>query len=232
MLTRSQKRRMSIVVAMLSSVLAFAFGERASQVAAAQENVEAARDIHRYERYDPVSDRVVAIAKEELKVGLIYRHYSKRLGRRVWSYVERIERDGNEPNIRFWYAFGPGTTQQGRRFDVMGTREELLEEFGRLNPRAAEYVARSINPPMFLLNTQDEWEFKNTTSIPNIFNAETGHRWERHSPTKYVRVSSLSGYRWTYRSGRYVPASASRPQAAVRWYSSPYCALAPPALTH
>ena len=232
MSTRSRKRSMSIFVAILSSVSAFAFGEQTSQLAIAQENVEPARDIHRYERYDPVGDRVIAIAKEELKVGLIYRHYSKRLGRRVWSYVEGIDRDGDELNVRFWYAFGPGTTQQGRRFDVSGTREELLEEFGRLNPRAAEYVARSVNPPMFILDTQDEWELKDTTSIPSIFNAEKGHRWERHSKTKYVRVSSLSGYRWIYRSGRYVPARASRPQTAVRLYSSPYCSLAPPTFTH
>jgi len=221
MSSRSRERGMAVVVAMLTSVSAFAFEEPTPQSAPDQVNVEAARDVHRYERYDPVSDRLIDIAKEKLKVGIIYRHYSERLDRRVWSYVEKIDHDGNEPTVRFWSAFGPGTTQEASLFDISGKKEELLEEFGRVNPEAAKYVARSGTPPMFMLNTQGEWRFKDTTSVPSIFDAEKGHRWERHSTTKYVRVSSMSGYRWSYRSGRYYPARGASYHADQRPYISP-----------
>lgn len=153
-------------------------------------------------RYDPIENQLVPISEEELKPGYIYSHFSPRLGRRVWSYLQ--------PNGRFWYALGEGTTQEVWRLDLRVVRAEALERLARIAPDLAEQIEREGGPVYVRLNRRGTWELARTASFPTIYNLETGQRWEHHFG-KYIPAVSSYGSRWGVIGGEYV-ASERLPQ--------------------
>ncbi|MBN2474578.1 MAG: hypothetical protein JXB62_08215 [Pirellulales bacterium] len=154
-------------------------------------------------RFDPISVSLKPVAPEEVKVGYVYNHYSRRLGHRVWSYVQ--------PDGTFWNAFGEGTTQEAWRLDLRITPQQGYEKIAAIDPELAKKLNASGAPVFLRLGNDGKWSLVSTASFPTVYDAETGHRWERHFK-KYIPVSSTSGYRWAVVAGKYTP-QAHVPQA-------------------
>ncbi|MHC4406495.1 MAG: hypothetical protein ACYTG0_43270 [Planctomycetota bacterium] len=147
---------------------------------------------------DPLTTSPRLIPTEDVKPGHVYSHFSKRLNRRVWSYVQA---DGT-----FWHAFGMGTMQPAWRFDVPMTKEEGMEALGEIDPAFERNVRVRDLEVFFCLNGANEWELSKTASFPTIYNAEDGRRWE-WSANKYIPVVHIYGWRWAVVGEKYVPAA-------------------------
>jgi hypothetical protein len=148
-------------------------------------------------RYDIMNDRLAPISPEELRPGYIYSHFSERLHRRVWTYLQA---DG-----QFWHAFGEGTTQPAWRFDIRATLDEAMEKLKQINPEMSDQLRRKGGLVFVKLTADGDWAITRTASQPSVYNAETGQLWQWIN-TKYVPVITLQGDRWVVREGKYVPA--------------------------
>jgi hypothetical protein len=183
---------MALVLAVLSLEVLGTYPLRAK----AEESRDDGRGIL---RYAPLSGTLEPISAEELKAGHTYSHFSKRLNRRVWSYVQE--------NGEFWYALGEGTTQEAWRLDIRVTAEQGWEILAQAAPRLYRQLQQKGTGHVYLRLTADNrWVIAEGARFPTIYNAETGYRWERHSG-KYIPVSSGPWrYQWAVEQGRYVPA--------------------------
>ena len=171
------------------------------------ESLKSADDGRGVLRYDPIIGKLVPISPEKPKPGHVYSHFSKRLNRRVWSYVQS--------NGQFWYALGEGTTQEAWRLDIRGTMEERMGKLAELAPGLYSRLQREGERRVFVRLTSDhQWVIAEGARFPTVFNAETGYRWERlHG--QYRPVSSGPGrYRWVAHRGKYVPAERFRGTAS------------------
>ena len=139
------------------------------------------------------------INRDDRKVGYIYYHFSSRRNAWAWSYLQD---DGS-----FWYAFGEGTTQIARRFDIRALREEIakrLEEF----PELAKKVDQYNQSVCLRLLADGRWKIVGTGIAPSIFNAETGERWQKFAKDEYIPVVHTNGAIWTVRNGVYYPSGS------------------------
>ena len=149
-----------------------------------------------YRRYDPATGEELAIRAAELRPGNIYQHMSPRWGRRVWSFYLG--------NGSFWHAFGEGTTQLARDFDVPWTKREAIAELQRTDPELARRVRSAVKPFRLRLRADGKWDRIGQEEVVSVYDLETGSRWENHNQ-RYVPVVSSYGRRWIVRHGRYVP---------------------------
>ncbi len=160
-------------------------------------------------RWDPIREEMAATPAEELKPGCVYSHFSSRLNRRVWSYVQT---DGD-----FWYALGVGTTLEARRLDIRATTEEARRKLDKLYPDLANEVEQYGRIIYVQLGPDDQWPVNTTAEHPTIYNLETGQRWEQvhlknaqrgntwePGPARFLPVGHTWGYSWTVENGRYV----------------------------
>ncbi|NUQ66594.1 MAG: hypothetical protein HUU20_29375 [Pirellulales bacterium] len=147
-------------------------------------------------RYDLLTDKPVPVPREELKVGCIYNHFSPRLNRRAWSYLQS---DGT-----FWHALGEGTTQEARRMDVRATEAERQQRL-RENPDLAQEYSMTGGKVFVRLTKDGRWVIVGVRLLATIYDAETGQLWDRYGD-KYIPVGHSSGKRWAVRDGRYYPA--------------------------
>jgi hypothetical protein len=163
--------------------------------------------------YAPSSRTLEPVSAGELKPGYIYSHFSRRLNRRVWSYLQE--------NGEFWYACGEGTTQEAWRLGFTPTAEEekLLQN---LNPTLyGEYSRVGLGHLFLRLTADNQWVAAEGARFPTIYNAETGQRWEKHYG-KYIPISSAPcQYQWDVEGGRYVPRWASGPGSPACWTPRP-----------
>ena len=148
-------------------------------------------------RLDPVSHTLFAVAPNETKAGCIYSHFDEKANRRVWSFRQS---DG-----RFWYALGEGTTQPARSMDLRRSLEERREILEQVDREFAQKLERTGGLAFLRLNHDNQWELDRVATIPTIYNAETGERWD-WANGRYVPVVSSSGYHWAVRDGQYEPA--------------------------
>jgi hypothetical protein len=149
-------------------------------------------------RYDPMSGQLVPVAPEELKVGRLYSHFSKRLNKRVWSYVQ--------DNGEFWRALGEGTTQEGWRLDIRATAGEQMKKLEELAPKLYKKLQEQGERTVYARLTGDgRWVIAEAARFPTFYDAETGRRWERHAG-QYIPVSSGAwSYHWAVQDDRYIP---------------------------
>ena len=179
-------------------------------------------------RWDPLDEQIVPVPPEELKPGCVYSHFSERMNRRVWSYVQA--------SGEFWYALGEGTTLEGARFDIRATSEEAREKLEELYPSLGREVKQYGRIVYARLNGEGEWGVVTTAKHPTIYNLETGQRWERiftkhpepgntwePGPPKYLPVVHTWGYRWDVCNGAYVPAGQPHGMAYPAGYGAPAC---------
>lgn len=195
--------RMATVVAVIG-LCAIAEGPLGAR---AEESADDGQGVLRL-RYDGVKKRVVLTPAEELKVGRIYSHFSPRLNRRVWSYVQS--------NGQFWDALGEGTTQEGWRLDVQATKEEVLEKLAEDAPELYRKLQEEEGESTIYarLNGDNQWVIAERAKFTTIYNAETGYRWEKHSG-QYIPVSSGPGrYRWVLHHGKYASVESLRHAAS------------------
>ncbi|HYW80702.1 MAG TPA: hypothetical protein VE890_14070 [Thermoguttaceae bacterium] len=157
-------------------------------------------------RFDPLTNQLVPVAPGDAKVGNVYSHFSERLNRRVWSYLQ--------PSGDFWYAMGEGTTQQALRLDVNVSRKEGMTRLEQIAPRVASRRRVTGRGVYFRLDADDRWVLADMASHATIFNAETGHRWESVNG-KYIPVVSSYSNRWIVHAGRYVPMGSGMPMQGV-----------------
>jgi hypothetical protein len=145
-------------------------------------------------RLDLITGRLGAIKPADMKVGCIYYHYCPRRGAWAWSYVQS--------DRTFWYAFGEGTTQIARRFDVRATQEDINKRLEQL-PALAQEVNRYNQSVCLRLQGDGRWTIVGTGMVPSIFNVETGERWEQFGKSAYIPIIHTHGAIWTIRNGRY-----------------------------
>jgi hypothetical protein len=144
---------------------------------------------------DLMSNRLEPVNRSELKVGYMYYHFNRRLNRWAWSYWQA---DGG-----FWSAFGEGSTQEGWRFDIRATQEQIQE---RLNdfPQLRDFMRQYGQAACLKLQADGRWKIAGVGFPPSIFNAETGELWQAQGE-KYIPVIHTGGSLWTFRNGRYYP---------------------------
>ena len=163
------------------------------------EGAQADLDEQQVYRFDPVAQQFIATPAEEQRTGYVYRRFSSRLSRWVWSLYEG---DGE-----FSFALGEGTTQPAQRLDQKLTVGAAKQALRRINPTLADAIKDRAGRVFVRLDSQDQWELFGPFGVANAFDMETGRRWESHGG-QYLPVSHTTGYRWRVENGRYVPASA------------------------
>ena len=168
-------------------------------------------DAHGILRFDPVNNALAPVSQGELKPGYIYNHFSRRLNRRVWSYVQA--------NGEFWYALGEGTTQEAWRLDIRATQQEAIEKLAENYPELAREVTYRGVRVFVRLNADNRWVVAGTATHPTIYNLETGARWQRvavfqdreaehrwkSSRSRYIPIVHTCGSQWAVEGGKYVP---------------------------
>jgi hypothetical protein len=147
-------------------------------------------------RWDPIGNSLSPSAPEQMKVGCLYNHFSPRLQRRVWSYLRN--------DRQFWNAYGPGTVQEVKRFDLTAPLEERLKRLAEVDKDLAQEVFSQGRTVFVKLGADNRWTLDRTAGIPAIYDLETGLRWERHHIV-YIPVVHVRGDTWGYADGRYFP---------------------------
>jgi hypothetical protein len=127
--------------------------------------------------------------------GDIYNHFDASINRRVWAIYEG---EG-----RFSIAMDPGSAQPARRFGFTIAPKEAIELLRQRDPKLAEEVTREGTEVFFKLHSDQRWRLTRTT-VPLIYNEQTGERWE-FQMGKYRPVSHLEGYSWRRKGDRYTP---------------------------
>lgn len=171
----------------------------AQNVGVSVPSVLAARDTNTAYRLDLINDKLEPVSRSDLKAGYIYYHFSPRLNRWAWSYYQA---DGS-----FWYALGEGSIQEGRRFDVPATQEQVqqrLKDFPQLHNAMETYGTRAC----FTLQADGRWRITGAGIPALVFNAETGELWQAYG-NGYIPVVHTGGRVWTVRNGRHYPAGSS-----------------------
>jgi hypothetical protein len=147
-------------------------------------------------RWNAVDNSLVPIAPEQMKVGCVYNHFNQRLQRRVWSYLQA--------DRQFWNAYGPGTVQEVARFDLTASLEERLKRLKEVDRDLLQEVSSQGRIVFVKLGADNRWTLDRTATMPAIYDAETGMRWERHH-IAYIPVVHVCGDSWGYAGGRYFP---------------------------
>lgn len=133
-------------------------------------------------RYDPIRRQLVPVPQDQLKVGRIYNHQSRWLGKRVWSYWST--------KGEFWDAFGAGTKLPGWMLDLRVTREQGMATLQERDRSLASRLTREGGSVYFILGEDGNWTMFGRAEVPTIINAETGQRWEQHG-SRYIPVRRL-----------------------------------------
>lgn len=153
-----------------------------------------------FQRFAPETGQVVDVQEQELRIGEIYRHFSPRLNRRVWSFYLG--------NGRFWNALGPGTKQPAGKFNLRLSTESAMERIREQDETFQQTLLRTDRPVHFQLGADDVWRVSRNATMATIYDLETRHRFEQHFPDRYIPVGHTFGYEWIYTAGgRYQPAS-------------------------
>ena len=150
-------------------------------------------------RLDLMTNKLVPVSPNDRKVGYIYYHFSRRVNRWAWSCLQA---DGS-----FWYPFGEGTTQEGWRFDVRASREQVLDRIQDF-PRLAKQMEETGRSACLSLQADGRWKIVGTGTALSIFNAQTGELWQAHGKD-YIPVVHTGGKTWFVRNGRHYPSSSS-----------------------
>jgi hypothetical protein len=155
-----------------------------------------AKDTRIAYRLNLLSGDLEAVNQKDMKVGCIYYHFSAGRNAWVWSYLLN--------DRTFWYAFGEGTTQTARRFDIRASLQDVtkrLEQFPELERGVNQY-----NQAVCLrLQADGRWRIVGTGLAPSIFNAETGERWQQLHKNEYIPIVHIGGNSWSVRNGSYEP---------------------------
>jgi hypothetical protein len=163
-------------------------------------DVLAAKDPKITYRLDILSGKLDPIDRRDLKVGYVYYHYSSRLNGWAWSYYQ--------DDHSFWHAYGEGTTQIARCFDIRASREEIAQRLKEY-PELAKNVERYNESVCLRLLADGRWKIIGVGRAPSIFDVETGERWQKFSKDQYIPVVHANGRTWTVRDGSYYPSNSS-----------------------
>jgi hypothetical protein len=147
-------------------------------------------------RFDPFLVKLVSVTPAEIKAGYLYNHYNQQLGRRVWSRA--VEGGG------FQYAMAPGSTQPAWALDLRATQQQLRQELIARAPELAKMIDVRGAVAHVRLKNDETWELVKMTTIGNVFDLETGRRWEWHGARR-VAVVHTGGYEWQFVDGKPLP---------------------------
>jgi hypothetical protein len=152
----------------------------------------------RIDRYDPFLAKLVAVAPADVKPGFVYLRYSPQLKRRVWS----VAAEGGG----FLYAMAPGSVQPARALDLRATPQQMRAELMARAPELAKIMDIRGGVAYVVLTDQGAWQLVRQPTIANVYDLETGRRWEWHGERR-VAVVHTGGDDWLQVDGRFVPAS-------------------------
>jgi hypothetical protein len=141
-------------------------------------------------KFDIMNRQYAPVTLDELRPGHIYSHYSPQLGRQVWSICKEDK--------TFWHALAAGSCQPVHLFDwnVRTEDEEKAaeEQLRKANPGIARQVAQEGAAIFLELHPDGHWRLTRT-SVPSVYDAETGMRWEWQFG-RYIPVRRTSDYGW------------------------------------
>ena len=153
-------------------------------------------DLGAFQRLDPNNPaNTVPIAREAMKVGCVYEHFSPTLNRRVWSYLQS--------DRTFWRAFGPGTTIEAARFDLNISRERGLQIIEARDSDLARELVSQGRRVFLRLDDRGRWNLARTASFATMYNVESGERWEAAGAV-FLPIVNLCGNNWLWKDGQYV----------------------------
>ncbi|MFZ4731623.1 MAG: hypothetical protein ACOYK7_03685 [Pirellulales bacterium] len=145
-------------------------------------------------RYDPLSDKLTAIAPKDLKTGNVYLRHSHERGAHVWSRVD----DGGV--LR--YDIGPGSSIPVKLFDLMADQETRRKAIEKRAPELARRLAVQGGRPSLRLGNDGRWSLDQASNEGRIFDRETGRRYEWHRGEP-VPVVNTGGNSWLWTGTRY-----------------------------
>jgi hypothetical protein len=153
-------------------------------------------------RYDLLLQKLLPVPAKERKAGHVYYRFHPGRGRHVWSIATA---DGG-----FRYAFGPGSVQQTRQFDLRASPEERQRQLQARAPELARLLEIQGSLPTVRLGADDRWELNAGPSVTSVFDLDTGRRWEWHG-TEPVGVIHSGGPRWRAAEKDYLPVDPISP---------------------
>jgi hypothetical protein len=135
---------------------------------------------------DLITGRLLPTPKADLHVGNIYNYYDANSGRRLWAALG--------PDGRYGMAMSPGSAQSARLFGFTALNQEQIGVLRKRDPKLAEEVSRDGTEVFLQLSDDNHWRLTRTT-VPIIFNADSGVRWEFQFG-RYIPVGDGRGYSW------------------------------------
>jgi hypothetical protein len=131
--------------------------------------------------------KYVTVTRDELQPGHIYSHYSPEVGRHVWSICKEDK--------TFWHALATGSCQPVHLLDgdVRKVDERVVkEELRKANPGIARQVQQEGAAVFLELHSDGHWRLTRT-SVPSVYDAQSGMRWEWQFG-RYIPVYRSSHY--------------------------------------
>lgn len=182
----------SKVASLIGGVLALVVAERVIAAQAPAPPIDPALIV----RFDPLQNQMVPVPPAEIKPGFLYNHFNARLNRRVWS----LATEGG----RFQYAMAPGSVMYARALDLRATPAQLRETLNARAPDLAKMLDVRGALACVRLLEDGTWTLVRQPTIANVFDLETGRRWEWHGERR-VAVVHTGGYEWALVNGGPVP---------------------------
>lgn len=151
-------------------------------------------------RMQPSFERaeMVIVPPAEIKPGLAYNYFNKRLGRRAWGIAQE---DGS-----FKYAFGEGSVLPAEQFDLRITPEMRSMLLQQGAPGLEQALATTGSKPMVRLDAEGRWRLLPAPSSTRVYDLPTGHRWQWHGKRRSA-VLHTYGDQWLLVNGRFVPST-------------------------
>jgi len=148
-------------------------------------------------RFDIVANKLVPIAKANLKPGHVYLRPASN-GRHVWS---RVDASG-----QLRYEFGPGTSMPARYFDPVADQETRRAALASRAPELARRLAVEGARPSVALGDDGQWRLDQLVNEGRVFDRATGERFEWHLG-RPVPVTHTGGNSWIWTGSGYKPTS-------------------------
>lgn len=145
-------------------------------------------------RYEPLTEKLAPIPRQDLKPGHVYYRHSATRGGHVWS---RVDAGGT---LR--YDIGPGSSIPVRYFDPVADQETRRKALETRAPELARRLAVQGGRPSLRLDDTGRWRLDQAINEGRVFDRETGQRFEWHMGEP-VPVSNTAGNSWTWTGSGY-----------------------------
>ena len=145
-------------------------------------------------RYDPLTEKLAPIARQDLKADHIYLRPGPSGGKHMWS---RFDESGD-----FRYELGPGSSFPVRLFDPVADQETRRKALEKRAPELARRLATQGARPSLRLDDDNRWRLDQATNSGRVFDLATGERYELQLG-RPVPVFNTGGNSWAWTGSGY-----------------------------